>query len=76
MTFLSSEKLRAGRGYNLVIVIASRPQQAVSVHAGGDDCQRPCGAFYFLLCLHFQANKMVTRMTAIAIILVTILFAR
>lgn len=36
--------LHAGRGYNFVIVIADRPKQAV--HAGGDDHQPPCGAFY------------------------------
>ena len=36
---------RTGRGYNLVIVIAGRLQQAV--HAGGsDDRQPPCRAFY------------------------------
>jgi len=29
-----------------VIVIARRPQQAV--HAGGDDRQPPCGAFWFV----------------------------
>ena len=43
LTFWSSENLRAGRGYNLVIVIAGRPQQAV--RAGVDDRQPPCGAF-------------------------------
>jgi len=36
-----------GQGYNLVVVIAGNPQQAV--HAGGDDCQPPCGVFYSLL---------------------------
>jgi len=35
---------RTGRGYNLVIVNAHRPQQAV--RAGSDDCQPPCGAFW------------------------------
>jgi len=47
MTFRSSENLCAGRGYNynLVIVIADRPRQAM--HAGGgDDRQPPCGLFY------------------------------
>jgi len=32
----------------LVIVIAGRLQQ--TVHAGGDDCQPPCGAFLFCAC--------------------------
>jgi len=45
LTFWSSENLRTGRGYNIVIVIAGRPQQAV--HAGGNDCQPSCGAFLF-----------------------------
>jgi len=39
LTFRSSENLRAGRGYNLVIVIAGKPQQAV--HAGGGDDRQP-----------------------------------
>jgi len=44
LTFLSSKNLHAGRGYNPVIVIAGRPQLAV--HAGSDDRQPPCVAFY------------------------------
>ena len=49
LTSWSSKNLCAGRGYNLVIVIAGRWQQAV--HAGGDDRQPPCGAFWLFLCL-------------------------
>jgi len=55
--------LRAGRGKKLVIVIAGRPQQAM--HAGSDDRQPPCGAFFisneckiFCICLHLH-NKLV-----------------
>jgi len=44
LTFWSSENVRAGRGYNLVIVVAGRWQQAM--HAGGDDCQPLCGLLY------------------------------
>jgi len=46
LTFYSFENLCAGRSYNLVIVIAGRPQQAV--HAGGDDRQPLCGLFYYV----------------------------
>jgi len=46
LTFWSSDNLRTGRGYNLVIMTAGRLQQAV--HAGGDDHQPPCGAADFL----------------------------
>jgi len=48
---LKFRKSPAGRGYNLVIVTARRPQQAV--HAGGDDRQSPCGAFWFVYFLLF-----------------------
>ena len=55
MTFRSSENLCAGRGYNynLVIVIADRPRQAM--HAGGgDDRQPPCGLFLLISCVHIM----------------------
>jgi len=40
---------KSGRRYNLVIVIAGRPQQAV--HAGGGDDRQPlAGLFLFLWC--------------------------
>jgi len=38
--------LRADQGYNLVIVLAGRPQQAV--RAGGDDRHPHCGAFCYV----------------------------
>jgi len=44
MTFWNSENLLAVRGYNLVIVIAGGPQQAV--HAGLDDHHPLAGLFY------------------------------
>jgi len=44
LTLWSSENPSASRGYNLVIVIACRPQHAM--HAGGDDRQPPFRAFY------------------------------
>ena len=44
VTDWTSENLRACQGYNLVIVIAGTPQQAM--HAGGGDDRQPaCGAF-------------------------------
>jgi len=36
--------LHAGRRYKLVTVTVGRSQQAM--HAGGDDHQLPCGAFF------------------------------
>jgi len=45
LTFWSSENVHSGRGYDLLIVIAGMPQQAV--HAGGDERQPPWGAFLY-----------------------------